>query len=120
MNFLADTEAARGQTILDYTVLIVIMIAALLGMQIYLKRGVSGRLRSAADSLGGQYAPKHTTSTFTQTTSTRATTVSQLLKDQQIAGDKVDVIDTVTTINNNTTSRTGTETVDKLNDNLWE
>jgi len=37
---------------IEYAVLIVVIIAALLGMQIYLKRAISGRWREAADSLG--------------------------------------------------------------------
>lgn len=37
------------------------VVAALLAMQVYFKRGIQGRLRQTADALGQQYAPKKTT-----------------------------------------------------------
>ncbi|MFH0753753.1 MAG: hypothetical protein V2A70_04240 [Candidatus Omnitrophota bacterium] len=45
----------RGQSILEYAVLIVIVIAALLSLQTYIKRGIQGRLKSATDDIGEQY-----------------------------------------------------------------
>jgi uncharacterized protein (UPF0333 family) len=51
----------RGQSTLEYVILIVIVIAALLTMQMYMKRGVQGRWKSAADELGEQYDPNSTT-----------------------------------------------------------
>ena len=50
----------RGQSTLEYVILIVIVIAALLTMQMYMKRGVQGRWKSAADELGDQYDPNST------------------------------------------------------------
>src|SRR5476649_1232961 len=46
----------RGQSTLEYAVLIVVIIGALLTIQVYIKRGVQGRLRSAADDIGDQYS----------------------------------------------------------------
>ena len=46
----------RGQSTLEYAVLIVVIIGALLTIQMYIKRGVQGRLRSAADDIGDQYS----------------------------------------------------------------
>jgi Flp pilus assembly pilin Flp len=46
----------RGQSTLEYAVLIVVIIAALLTIQVYIKRGVQGRLRSATDDIGDQYS----------------------------------------------------------------
>jgi cytoskeletal protein RodZ len=45
----------RGQSTLEYVVLIIIIIGALISIQVYIKRGVQGRLRSAADDIGDQY-----------------------------------------------------------------
>jgi len=42
----------RGQSTLEYAVLIVVIIGALLTIQTYIKRGVQGRLKSAADDIG--------------------------------------------------------------------
>lgn len=50
----------RGQSILEYVILITIVIAALITMQVYIKRGVQGRWKSAVDDLGDQYDPKTT------------------------------------------------------------
>ncbi len=47
----------RGQSTLEYAVVIAVVTAALLGMQFFMKRGVQGRLRSATDDIGEQYVP---------------------------------------------------------------
>jgi Flp pilus assembly pilin Flp len=46
----------RGQSTLEYAVLIVVIIGALLTIQVYIKRGVQGRLKSSADDIGDQYS----------------------------------------------------------------
>lgn len=70
-----------GQSSIEYTVLIIIVIGALLAMQNYFKRGLQGRWKSSVDSLGDQYDPRVTDSniiervdskTFTQVISTNA------------------------------------------------
>ena len=50
----------RGQSTLEYAVLIVVIIGALLTIQVYMKRGVQGRLKSAADDIGDQYSDGNT------------------------------------------------------------
>lgn len=45
----------RGQSVLEYAILMVIIIAALLTLQTYVKRGIQGRLKSATDDIGSQY-----------------------------------------------------------------
>lgn len=56
----------KGQTILEYTIIIAVVVAALLGMRTYYKRSVMGRLRAQADQIGEGsigYSPRGTTST---------------------------------------------------------
>ncbi len=48
----------KAQSFLEYSVLISCLIAAILGLQIFLKRTMQGRFREAADGIGGQYAPQ--------------------------------------------------------------
>jgi cytoskeletal protein RodZ len=65
----------KGQSTLEYAVLIIIVIGALLSIQVYIKRGVQGRLKSATDDIGDQYSPGNTnvfsvTSTVSNTTDT--------------------------------------------------
>lgn len=62
----------KGQSILEYAILIVVVVGALIGMQWYMKGGYQGRLRSASDDLGEQYSPTQAQSTVT-TTSTSTT-----------------------------------------------
>lgn len=52
----------RGQSTLEYAVLVIIIIAALLSIQVYIKRGVQGRLKSSADDIGDQYSVGNTNS----------------------------------------------------------
>ena len=46
----------KGQSTLEYAVLIIIIIGALLSIQVYIKRGVQGRLKQATDDIGDQFS----------------------------------------------------------------
>ncbi len=50
----------KAQSTVEYAVLIAIIIGALLSIQMYIKRGVQGRLKSAADDIGDQFSPGNT------------------------------------------------------------
>jgi len=50
----------KGQSTLEYAVLIIIIIGALLSIQVYIKRGVQGRLKQATDDIGDQFSPGNT------------------------------------------------------------
>ncbi len=54
----------RGQSTVEYAILIAVVVSALLAMQIYMKRGVQGKLRSATDDIGAQYVPGKTTAEY--------------------------------------------------------
>jgi hypothetical protein len=51
-------KTKSGQSMLEYTILIIIILAAYLTMQNYVKRGFQGRWRSSVDDLGEQYDPR--------------------------------------------------------------
>ncbi len=55
-------RSTRGQSLLEYTILVVIIIAALLTMQTYMKRGIQGRWKESLDEIGDQYDPDKTNS----------------------------------------------------------
>lgn len=98
----------KGQSTLEYGIIVAIVVAGLLAMQMYIKRGVQGKLRSAADDIGEQFSPEHTTST--RTTTTKSTTHEEI-----IGGDKP-------TSRSDTTGRentTGREEVGSLRDEKW-
>ena len=46
----------KGQSTLEYAVLIIIIIGALLSIQVYIKRGLQGRLKQATDDIGDQFS----------------------------------------------------------------
>lgn len=80
------TRKRKGQSVLEYIILVVIIIAALLTLQIYMKRGLQGRLASATDDIGDQYttAPLanylkiKTKTTNTWSNNVKGTSVDQL------------------------------------------
>lgn len=47
----------KAQSFLEYSLVIACFVAAILGLQIFLKRTIQGKFREAADGIGGQYAP---------------------------------------------------------------
>lgn len=116
----------RGQNTVEYAIVIAVAVAALLTMQVYMKRAFSGRLRAAVDSVGEQYAPKHVTAQFTlkssgvtKTESTLEQGATRTVDGRQV--NNLSVMRTTATIDTpETTERTGHETVGALSDNLWE
>ncbi len=65
----------KGQSTLEYAVLIVIIIAALLAMNQYIKRGLQGRLKSSTDDIGDQFSPGNTN--FSRRITTASNTAEQ-------------------------------------------
>jgi len=67
-----NKKRQKGQSTLEYAILIIIIIGALLSIQVYIKRGVQGRLKSATDDIGDQFSPGNTNVTKTMITSSRS------------------------------------------------
>jgi len=64
----------KGQSLMEYAILISVIISAVLIMQIYIKRTYQGRLKQEADEVGQQYSPGHTTSLTEAQTASNSTT----------------------------------------------
>ncbi len=62
----------KGQSTMEYAVLIIIIIGALVSVQVYIKRGIEGRLKSVTDDIGEQFSPGNTNQFLT--TNTRSVT----------------------------------------------
>ena len=84
-----NKKRQKGQSTLEYAILIIIIIGALLSIQVYIKRGIQGRLKSATDDIGTQFSPGNTNVVKTMRTSSRSaetfmsgTTKSLLLGDE--------------------------------------
>ena len=84
-----NKKRQKGQSTLEYAILIIIIIGALLSIQVYIKRGIQGRLKSATDDIGTQFSVGNTNVIKTMTTSSRTdetfisgVTRSELLGDE--------------------------------------
>ena len=85
------TMTKRGQSTVEYAVMIAVIIAALLAMQIYVKRGAMGKLRDVADQIGEQFTPLGTTYNFnhsqgggrTEVTTENGVSRTQFVNDRQ-------------------------------------
>ncbi len=97
----------RGQSTLEYAVLIVVIIAALIAMQVYLKRGLQGRLRESSDQIGDQFSPGYTVSN-------RVTSSGSSVTETREAGGAV-----TTQITNQWQNITGTENVLEAANEYW-
>lgn len=89
----------KGQSTLEYALIIAVVIAGLLLMQHYVRRGFAGRLKEASDDMGEQYDPTTYSGDFTVSQSSK---VTQTTKDRET--ETLHIADQVST-------RTGTETV---------
>jgi len=84
-----NKKRQKGQSTLEYAILIIIIIGALLSIQVYIKRGIQGRLKSATDDIGTQFSPGNTnvvtrmfTSSVSRETFVDGVTRSQLVEDE--------------------------------------
>ena len=45
----------KGQSTLEYAMIVAVVVAGLFAMQIYMRRGVEGKLRSSTNDIGAQF-----------------------------------------------------------------
>ncbi len=57
----------KGQSTMEYAIILIIVIGALLASQQYFKRGIQGRWKASIDDLADQYDPQATNSTLHHT-----------------------------------------------------
>lgn len=65
----------KGQTILEYTVILIIILGVVIAMKDYVKRGIQGRWKSAADNFGDQYDPQTVNSSIMYATQVNAQSI---------------------------------------------
>jgi hypothetical protein len=89
----------KGQTTLEVVILIGFVVAALIAMGVYMKRGIQGRLRDSTDQVGEQYSAGNTTGSYT-------TTVGMTQMENMTSGGA-----TTTAITRNKQEKSGSETI---------
>ena len=97
---------SRGQSTLEYVILAGFVVAALIAMGVYMKRGFQGRFKESTDQVGQQYSPGYTTSNYTTKTDVTQTEV-------------VDSGVTNTNVSQNTQNKTGNENVADQTQEYW-
>jgi hypothetical protein len=76
----------RGQTFQEFVILLAIVASAFIAMQLYMKRGVQGRLRDLANQISPkQYEPTDTTSK-TDISKSGSSTETEQLGTYKVAG----------------------------------
>lgn len=93
----------KGQSTLEYALIIAVVVAGLLLMQHYVKRGYAGRLKTASDDMGEQFDPVKYSANFTLNQSSR---VSQTVQNRGSA---------TTHLADQISNRTGNESLGTLN-----
>ncbi len=97
----------KGQSTLEYGILVAVVVGALILMSIYMKRGLQGRLKSSTDDVGDQFSPYNTTSNYHMISNTSNTENLTFLGQ------------TTTGITSDIRERTGSETVERLSNERW-
>lgn len=67
----------NGQSIVEFTVLIIIIVSALFAMSTYIKRGFQGRWKQSVDDFGDQYDPSKVNSIMNYSMSSQSQTMVQ-------------------------------------------
>ena len=102
-----NRRGKRGQSTLEYVILIIIVAGALLAIQVYVKRGIQGRMKQASDDIGEQYSVGNTNiNKTTKTHSKTADTFSAGVSRQQL-------------VENETTNVIGNSAIMNVQNEYW-
>lgn len=55
----------KGQNTMEYAIIIAVIVAALIAMQNYIKRGIQGRMKQSSDDIGDQFSAQNTNGSTT-------------------------------------------------------
>ncbi len=70
----------KGQSLLEYCILFVIIVAAFISMSSYMKRGFQGKWKESLDQLGDQYQPGGTNAVTVYSTLSNGETRLQVIQ----------------------------------------
>ena len=84
----------RANTTVEFSLLVVVVIVVLVGMQAHLKRGIEGGLRRQTDQMAGQFSFEHGNITTTiSESSTRFETQSNGISQSEISQSIIRITD---------------------------
>ena len=101
---------SKGQSTIEFAILLLVVIAALLGMARWTKRSVMGKGRMAADQIGEQFSPANFNMSYTTSITGNSNRIEQTYANGYS-----------TTVYNETSTRAGNEGVssDIANETLF-
>lgn len=119
---MARYRNKKAQVTIEYAMVAICVVAALLMMQHYIRRAAQGRLREAADSIGGQYDPKHIDSkiTFTQKGTTTIDARQDEVDSKEAEEGRIFGVKTTTTTTGEEVGRTGYEKLEEFPEELFD
>ncbi len=94
----------KGQSILEYTVIVIIILGVVIAMKDYIKRGIQGRWKSATDDFGDQYDPQHVNSSIMYATQVNAQSIVSVINDDVSHGQWTNRADTSNSLETKTGS----------------
>lgn len=81
----------KGQSTVEYALIIAVVVAGLLLMQYYIRRGYAGKLKSSSDDIGEQYDPTTYNANFNINESSQTNeVVANRQKTKTYSADKVE------------------------------
>ena len=111
----------RGMSTVEYAVLTCATVSAILMMAIYIRRGIAGSLRNAADAIGEQYEPRNTTGATVTVNSGSGPVTTSTLQADTVNGQTVLVNVSTTTMPEPQVTRTVShEEVGPMGTDLWK
>ena len=88
MRLISSTPFGRkGQTILEFTVIMIIILGVMITMKDYIKRGFQGRWKSATDDFGDQYDPQYVNSNIMFGTQVNSVSTVTVINGEDSIGD---------------------------------
>lgn len=100
----------KAQSTLEYALVIAAVVGALLAINVYMKKGVQGRLKASTDQIGKQFDPSGTyNSTWNSQTSGNTTTAESREKNTGTTTSNVTTAEAITKAETETWSSTNNQ-----------
>lgn len=89
-----ELRGRYGQSLIEYSVLTIIVLAVFLSMLMYIKRGIQGHWKSSVDQLGDQYDPRVANSLVTYALNSTSNSMVDVVSQKTIRTDSTSSVET--------------------------